>query len=141
MFQVQDVLIPGRFICFILQVLLTISILFGYKDFTLAMNDSDSDTKKTQIRFFVLLGFFLFFEFIEFIILLLGYTLFIDLLSLAQIFFHSIAVILLNWLYRDVSDTDLIYISFVLGGIIPFIFEIYNLVVLCQSNRVITKIR
>ena len=141
MFQVQDVLIPGRFICFILQVLLTISILFGYEDFTLAMNDSDSDTKKTQIRFFVLLGFFLFFEFIEFIILLLGYTLFIDLLSLAQIFFHSIAVILLNWLYRDVSDTDLIYISFVLGGIIPFIFEIYNLVVLCQSNRVITKIR
>ena len=141
MFQVQDVLIPGRFICFILQVLLTISISFGYKDFTLAMNDSDSDTKKTQIRFFVLLGFFLFFEFIEFIILLLGYTLFIDLLSLAQIFFHSIAVILLNWLYRDVSDTDLIYISFVLGGIIPFIFEIYNLVVLCQSNRVITKIR
>ena len=141
MFQVQDVLIPGRFICFILQVLLTISILFGYEDFTLAMNDSDSDTKKTQLRFFVLLGFFLFFEFIEFIILLLGYTLFIDLLSLAQIFFHSIAVILLNWLYRDVSDTDLIYISFVLGGIIPFIFEIYNLVVLCQSNRVITKIR
>ena len=141
MFQVQDVLIPGRFICFILQVLLTISISFGYKDFTLAMNDSDSDTKKTQIRFFVLLGFFLFFEFIEFIILLLGYTLFIDLLSLAQIFFHSIAVILLNWLYRDVSDIDLIYISFVLGGIIPFIFEIYNLVVLCQSNRVITKIR
>ena len=61
MFQVQDVLIPGRFICFILQVLLTISISFGYKDFTLAMNDSDSDTKKTQIRFFVLLGFFLFF--------------------------------------------------------------------------------
>ena len=141
MFQVQDVLIPGRFICFILQVLLTISISFGYKDFTLAMNDSDSDTKKTQIRFFVLLGFFLFFEFIEFIILLLGYTLFIDLLSLAQIFFHSIAVILLNWLYRDVSHIDLIYISFVLGGIIPFIFEIYNLVVLCQSNRVITKIR
>ena len=141
MFQVQDVLIPGRFICFILQVLLTISILFGYEDFTLAMNDSDSDTKKTQIRFFVLLGFFLFFEFIEFIILLLGYTLFIDLLSLAQIFFHSIAVILLNWLYRDVSDTDLIYISFVLGGIIPFIFEIYNLMILCQSNRVITKIR
>ena len=141
MFQVQDVLIPGRFICFILQVLLTISISFGYKDFTLAMNDSDSDTKKTQLRFFVLLGFFLFFEFIEFIILILGYTLFIDLLSLAQIFFHSIAVILLNWLYRDVSDTDLIYISFVLGGIIPFIFEIYNLVVLCQSNRVITKIR
>ena len=141
MFQVQDVLIPGRFICFILQVLLTISILFGYKDFTLAMNDSDSDTKKTEIRLFVLLGFFLFFEFIEFIILILGYTLFIDLLSLAQIFFHSIAVILLNWLYRDVSDTDLIYISFVLGGIIPFIFEIYNLVVLCQSNRVITKIR
>ena len=141
MFQVQDVLIPGRFICFILQVLLTISISFGYKDFTLAMNDSDSDTKKTQLRFFVLLGFFLFFEFIEFIILLLGYTLFIDLLSLAQIFFHSIAVILLNWLYRDVSDTDLIYISFVLGGIIPFIFEIYNLMILCQSNRVITKIR
>ena len=141
MFQVQDVLIPGRFICFILQVLLTISISFGYKDFTLAMNDSDSDTKKTEIRLFVLLGFFLFFEFIEFIILILGYTLFIDLLSLAQIFFHSIAVILLNWLYRDVSDTDLIYISFVLGGIIPFIFEIYNLVVLCQSNRVITKIR
>ena len=141
MFQVQDVLIPGRFICFILQVLLTISISFGYKDFPLAMNDSDSDTKKTEIRLFVLLGFFLFFEFIEFIILILGYTLFIDLLSLAQIFFHSIAVILLNWLYRDVSDTDLIYISFVLGGIIPFIFEIYNLMILCQSNRVITKIR
>ena len=138
MFQVQDVLIPGRFVCFILQFLLTIAIPFGYKDFIEATDDNDE--YKIKVRFFVYISFFLLCELVEFIILILGYTLFIDLLSLAQIFFHSIAVLLLNWFYRDVWKSDEIYIPFIIGGVIPFLFEIYNLITLRISNRVITKI-
>ncbi len=141
MFKMQDVLIPGRFFCFILQLLLTISCCFGYKDFVNVVSEKgDEDYNKLVTRYFLLLGFFLLCEFFEFIILILGYTLFIDLLSLAQIFFHSIAVLILNWFYRDVWKSDLIYIPFILGGVIPIFFEAYNLIVLCQSNRKITKI-
>ena len=142
MFKMHDVLIPGRFFCFILQLLLTISAGFGYKDFVLAIvsDENDEDYNKVVTRYFVLLGFFLLCELFEFIILILGYTLFIDLLSLAQIFFHSIAVLLLNWFYRDVWESDEIYIPFILGGVIPAFFEAYNLIILCQSNRIITKI-
>ena len=70
----------------------------------------------------------------------MGYTLFIDLLSLAQIFFHSISVLILNWFYRDAWKSNQIYIPLILGGIIPVIFEAYNLIILWQSNRIITKI-
>ena len=137
----QDVLIPGRFFCFILQILLTISAGFGYKDFVSVITSEESDDyKKVVTRFFVLLGFFLLCEFFEFIILLLGYTLFIDFLSLSQIFFHSIAVLLLNWFYRDVWESDSIYIPLILGGFIPAFLEAYNLIILCQSNRIITEI-
>ena len=142
MFKMQDVLIPGRFFCFILQLLLTISAGFGYKDFVLAITqDEDSDDYDKEVtRFFVILGFFLLCELFEFIILLLGYTLFIDFLSLAQIFFHSIAVLILNWFYRDVWESKQMYIPFILGGIIPAFFEAYNLIILCGSNRIITEI-
>ena len=137
----QDVLIPGRFFCFIIQVLLTISCCFAYKDFVNVVSEKgDEDYNKLVTRYFLLLGFFLLCEFLEFIILIFGFTLFIDLLSLAQIFFHSIAVLLLNWFYRDVWESDEIYIPFIIGGIIPFILEIYNLIILCQSNRIISKI-
>ena len=137
----QDVLIPGRFFCFIIQVLLTISCCFAYKDFVNVVSEKgDEDYNKLVTRYFLLLGFFLLCEFLEFIILIFGFTLFIDLLSLAQIFFHSIAVLILNWFYRDVWKSDLIYIPFILGGVIPIIFEMYNFIILCQSNRIITKI-
>ena len=137
----QDVLIPGRFFCFILQLLLTISAAFGYKDLVnVVAEKGDEDYNKLVTRYFILLGIFIFCEVCEFIILITGYTLFIDLLSLAQIFFHSIAVLILNWFYRDVWKSDLIYIPFILGGAIPIIFEAYNLIILCQSNRIITKI-
>ena len=141
MFKMQDVLIPGRFFCFILQLLLTISAAFGYKDFVnVVAEKGEEDYNKLVTRYFLLLGFFLLCEFLEFIILIFGFTLFIDLLSLAQIFFHSIAVLILNWFYRDVWKSDLIYIPFILGGIIPIFLEAYNLLVLYQSNRQITKI-
>ena len=93
MFQIQDVLIPARFICFILQVLLTLSLTWGWENFV--------EFKEDKVGFFILLSIFLLLELLEFIILLFGYTLFIDLLSVVQIFFHSVAVLLLNWLYRD----------------------------------------
>ena len=141
MFKMQDVLIPGRFFCFIIQVLLTISCCFAYKDFVNVVSEKgDEDYNKLVTRYFLLIGFFLLCEFLEFIILIFGFTLFIDLLSLAQIFFHSIAVLILNWFYRDVWKSDLIYIPFILGGIIPIFLEAYNLLVLYQSNRQITKI-
>ena len=141
MFKMQDVLIPGRFFCFIIQVLLTISCCFAYKDFVNVVSEKgDEDYNKLVTRYFLLLGFFLLCEFLEFIILIFGFTLFIDLLSLAQIFFHSIAVLILNWFYRDVWKSDLIYIPFILGGIIPIFLEAYNLLVFYQSNRQITKI-
>ena len=143
MYKMQDVLIPGRFFCFILQILLTLSIFIGREDFISAIvtKEEDSDYhKKVETRFIVWLSFFCLFEAIEFFILMMGYTLFINLLSLAQIFFHSIAVLLLNWFYRDVWESDEIYIPFIIGGIIPFILEIYNLIILCQSNRIISKI-
>ena len=135
MFQIQDVLIPARFICFILQVLLTISLGWGYKDFI------DINNQQEINGFWSLLSFFFIFEIFEFLILLSGYTLFIDLLSVIQIFFHSVAVLLLNWLYRDVWVYTQLYIPFIIGGIIPFLLELYNIIVLCSSNRVLGKIK
>ena len=121
-------------------VLLTLSAGFGYKDFIKANLDQSVSEYDLKVRFFVILGFFWLFELFEIIILIMGYTLFINLLSLAQIFFHSIAVLLLNWFYRDVWESTQIYIPFIIGGIIPFILVIYNLIILCQSNRIISKI-
>ena len=137
MFQIQDVLIPARFICYILQLLLSLSCGFGFKNF---IDETSQDYNTDLKRFWVILAFFLAFEIMEFIILLSGYTLFIDLLSLVQIFFHSVAVLMLNWFYRDAWDSKLIWIPFLLGGIIPGILEIYNLIILCSSNRIISKI-
>ena len=133
MFQIQDVLIPARFICFILQVLLTLSLTWGWENFV--------EFKEDKVGFFILLSIFLLLELLEFIILLFGYTLFIDLLSVVQIFFHSVAVLLLNWLYRDNWKSNQLYIPFIIGGIIPGLLEIYNLIVLFSSNRKITKIK
>ena len=135
MFQIQDVLIPTRFICFILQVLLTISLGWGFKDFI------DINNQKEINGFWSLLSFFFILEIFEFLVLLSGYTLFIDLLSVIQIFFHSVAVLLLNWFYRDVWEYTQLYIPFIIGGIIPFLLELYNIIVLCSSNRVLGKIK
>ena len=60
MFQIQDVLIPARFICFILQVLLTISLGWGYKDFI------DINNQQEINGFWSLLSFFLFLKFLNF---------------------------------------------------------------------------
>ena len=146
MFQIQDVLIPARFICYILQVLLTISIGLGYKDFInsaiYATKDNNTKFQKDlETRFWALLSIFYLIELVEFIIFLSGYTLFINLLSLIQIFFHSITVLILNWFYRDAWESDKIYIPFILGGIIPGLLEICNLIILCSSNRTISKIK
>ena len=143
MFQIQDVLIPGRFICFILQLLLTISVAFGHDDFLKVGGvTQDSDIYKDNVvRFSILESFFLLFEIIEFFILLSGYTLFMNLLSFVQIFLHSVAVIILNFFIRDVWESKLIYIPFIIGGVIPGILEILNIIILCSSNRTISKIK
>ena len=142
MFQIQDVLIPGRFVCFILQLLLTISLAFGHEDYLIAGAIKDSDNYKDKlVRFSVLESFFLLFEIIEFFILLSGYTLFFNLLSFVQIFFHSVAVIILNFFIRDVWESKLLYIPFIIGGLIPGLLEIFNLIILCSSNRTISKIK
>jgi hypothetical protein len=143
MFQIQDVLIPGRFVCFILQLLLTISVAFGHDDFLKVGGvTQDSDIYKDNVvRFSILESFFLLFEIIEFFILLSGYTLFINLLSFVQIFLHSVAVIILNFFIRDVWESKLIYIPFIIGGVIPGILEILNIIILCSSNRTISKIK
>ena len=143
MFQIQDVLIPGRFVCFILQLLLTISIAFGHQDFLEAGGATKgSDIYKHNVVSFSLYeSFFLLFEIIEFFILLSGYTLFINLLSFVQIFLHSVAVIILNFFIRDVWESKLIYIPFIIGGIIPGLLEILNIIILCSSNRTISKIK
>ena len=138
MYQIQEVLIPARFICYILQVLLTISLAFARKDF---YDDEDGSQLLFKKQFWVLLSFFYAFEFFEFIILLKGYTLFINLLSLVQISFHSVAVLILNWFYRDLWDCVKLWIPLLLGGIIPGLLELYNLIVLCSSNRIISKIK
>ena len=140
MFQIQDVLIPARFICFILQVLLTISIGYGYKDFIDVVNEVNDESYNLKYLF-TFFAFFLALEIAEFCILISGYTLFMNLLSFLQIFFHSVTVLILNWFYRDVWEIYKIYIPFILGGIIPFLLELYNLLVLCGSNRRITKIK
>ncbi len=142
MFQIQDVLIPARFICYILQVLLTIAIGFGNEDFISATVDEDSDKhKRVLVRFAILLALFLAFELFEFLVLLSGYTLFSNLLSVIQIFFHSVAVLILDWFYRDVWKSDDIYIPLLIGGVVPAILELWNLIVLCTSNRTIKEIR
>ena len=141
MFQIEDVLIPARFICYILQVLLTITIGFAKDDFINSQNYGNEDINKYKNRFWALLSIFYFLELIEFFILLSGYTLFINLLSLIQIFFHSVTVLVLNWFYRDVWGSDKIYIPFILGGIIPGLLEIFNLIILSSSHRKITKIK
>lgn len=135
MFQMQDVLIPGRFCCFILQVLLTISICFSYDDFI-----NTTTTKYDSRVFYAYLAIFLAFELVEFIILLTGYTLFSNLLSIIQMLLHSISVLLLDWFVRDVWKTSKIVAPFVIGGVIPFVFEIIDLIIICSSNRKITKI-
>ena len=139
MFQIQDILIPARFICYILQVLLTISIGIACDDFV--NSERYPELKAYKTRYWVFLSFFYAFELFEFFILLLGYTLFIDLLSVVQIFFHSLSVLFLNWFYRDVWECDWLALPLILGGIIPGLLEIYNLIILCSSNRRITKIK
>ena len=55
MFKMQDVLIPGRFFCFIIQVLLTISCCFAYKDFVNVVSEKgDEDYNKLVTRYFLL---------------------------------------------------------------------------------------
>ena len=143
MFQIQDVLIPGRFVCFILQLLLTISVAFAHDDYLKVggiVEKSDA-YKDNVVTFSILVSFFLLFEIIEFFILLSGYTLFINLLSFVQMFLHSVAVIILNFFIRDNWESKLIYIPFIVGGIIPGLLEMLNIIILCSSNRTISKIK
>ena len=142
MFQTQDVLIPARFICFILQFLLTLDIAFGWEDYVDATKVTDEGHKiKLKLKkLFVFLGFFYACELAEFIILITGYTLFSNFLSIVQIFLHSVSVLLLDWFVRDVWEVDQIISPFILGAVIPIVLEIIDLIIICSSNRKVTKI-
>ena len=139
MFQTQDVLIPARFICFILQFLLTLDIAFGYRDYVEATKVNDNDNEATP-KLFLYLGFFYACELAEFIILITGYTLFSNFLSIVQIFLHSVSVLLLDWFVRDVWEVGDIISPFILGAVIPIVLEIIDLIIICSSNRKVTKI-
>lgn len=138
MYQVQDVLIPARFICFILQVLLTITIGFNWRDYIIK---EDKVLDLTSDRIFIAeLCLLVLCELIEFIILLTGYTLFSNLLSIMQIFLHSVGVLLLDWFIRDVWKGIEIISPFLFGGLLPVILEIIDVIIICSGNRKVTKI-
>ena len=58
MFQIQDILIPARFICYILQVLLTISIGIACDDFVNSERYPELKAYKTKYWVFFLFLWF-----------------------------------------------------------------------------------
>ena len=106
MYKVQDILIPSRFLIFILQVLLTITAGISHKDNILAGIDSNLTENSQEYsdgnkEFLVALILFYVFEAIEMGIMLSGLTLFNNKLSIVQIFFHSVCVLLLCWFNHE----------------------------------------
>ena len=144
MYNIHDVLIPVRFICFILQLILTICALYAREDHILAgiNNKLTEDTyNKMQKEYVITVVFFFIFELVELFIIFSGYTLFSNKLSVVQIVFHSITVLLLNWFIHEVWESKQIILELFLGGVLPVVFEVWTLCVLCSKNKKITKIR
>ena len=144
MYKIHDVLIPSRFITFILQVILSIVIMIQRKDNideAIDLDDSyDSVYNKKQKIFYVYMVFFYVLEAIEFLIMLWGLTLFNNILSVTQIFFHSICILLLDWYIHEIYSSYYIYQYFIIGGIIPILLECISIFSMNIYHRKFTKI-
>ena len=140
MYKIHDVLIPARFLTYILQVLLTIVIWIQRSDNILMSMDQNENYDKKEKRFMATMIFFYFFELIEFLIMLWGLTLFNNKLSIAQIFFHSICILLLNWYIHEIYASIFIYQYFIVGGVIPILLECISIFTMSIYHRRFTKI-
>ena len=145
MYKAQDILIPSRFLIFILQVLLTITAGISRKDNILAGIDSNltensqeySDANK---EFLVALILFYVFEAIEMGIMLSGLTLFNNKLSIVQIFFHSVCVLLLCWFNHEQWEYWSMWTEWVIGGIVPVLLEVIGLMSITMVYRKVAKV-
>ena len=140
MYKIHDVLIPARFLTYILQVLLTIVIWIQRSDNVLMSMDLNENYAKKEKRFFALMIFFYLFELIEFLIMLWGLTLFNNKLSIAQIFFHSICILLLNWYIHEIYASIFLYQYFIIGSVIPILLECFSIFTMSIYHRRFTKI-
>ena len=140
MYKIHDVLIPARFLTYILQVILTIVIWIQRQDNVLMSMDLNENYAKKEKRFFALMIFFYLFELIEFLIMLWGLTLFNNKLSIAQIFFHSICILLLNWYIHEIYASIFLYQYFIIGSVIPILLEYYSIFTMSIYYRRFTKI-
>jgi hypothetical protein len=140
MYKIHDVLIPARFLTYILQVLLTIVIWIQRSDNILMSMDQNESYDKKKKRFMATMIFFYFFELIEFLIMLWGLTLFNNKLSIAQIFFHSICILLLNWYIHEIYASIFVYQYFIVGGVIPILLECISIFTMSIYHRRFTKI-
>ena len=140
MYKIHDVLIPARFLTYILQVLLTIVIWIQRSDNILMSMDQNESYDKKKKRFMATMIFFYFFELVEFLIMLWGLTLFNNKLSIAQIFFHSICILLLNLYIHEIYASIFIYQYFIVGGIIPILLECISIFTMSIYHRRFTKI-
>ena len=140
MYKIHDVLIPARFLTYILQVLLTIVIWIQRSDNILMSMDQNENYDKKEKRFMATMIFFYFFELVEFLIMLWGLTLFNNKLSIAQIFFHSICILLLNWYIHEIYASIFVYQYFIVGGVIPILLECISIFTMSIYHRRFTKI-
>ena len=140
MYKIHDVLIPARFLTYILQVILTIVIWIQRQDNILMSMDQNENYAKKEKRFYALMIFFYLFELIEFLIMLWGLTLFNNKLSIAQIFFHSICILLLNWYIHEIYASIFVYQYFIVGGVIPILLECISIFTMSIYHRRFTKI-
>ena len=140
MYKIHDVLIPARFLTYILQVLLTIVIWIQRSDNILMSMDQNENYDKKEKRFMATMIFFYFFELVEFLIMLWGLTLFNNKLSIAQIFFHSICILLLNWYIHEIYASIFLYQYFIIGSVIPILLECFSIFTMSIYHRRFTKI-
>ena len=140
MYKIHDVLIPARFLTYILQVILTIVIWIQRQDNILMSMDQNENYDKKEKRFMATMIFFYFFELVEFLIMLWGLTLFNNKLSIAQIFFHSICILLLNWYIHEIYASIFVYQYFIVGGVIPILLECISIFTMSIYHRRFTKI-
>jgi hypothetical protein len=80
------------------------------------------------------------FELVEFLIMLWGLTLFNNKLSIAQIFFHSICILLLNWYIHEIYASIFLYQYFIIGSVIPILLECFSIFTMSIYHRRFTKI-
>lgn len=108
---VTETLVPGKFVCIIGHILLVI-IMYYLRDSNIyagisytASSDSD-EYEKAEISLLISLAFATICLAFEVLIVLIGLTLYNDLLSVSSIFFHTLGMlfsiwfILMNWSYE-----------------------------------------